>query len=474
MRHVDYSDLPALQQFSARDGQPLHYRRYAGNGRDTVVLIHGSSGESSSMHALARALNSSGDTVYVPDLRGHGRDGRPGDIDYIGQLDDDLADLLGVIRAARPQGALLLAGHSSGGGFVLRIAEGPDSHFFDRFVLVSPALAYGAITYRPNVGGWAAPFVGRIIALRILNRLGIRWFNGFPTVEFAVDPHAPVPLDATYSYRMQSNFSAPRDGVAALAAVRQPLFVLVGGDDELFYAERFAPLIHEQRSDIPVTLVPGINHMGMVTAPAALAAVVSAAQKSTLPAARSRRGSQTGAPSAPVGLAVLQRTPWWVFTVLALLIVTGAQALRPRVVPVWRLLIVPAIFIVWGILSVVLRSAAVPVLALDWIALAAFGTVIGWATTRLRGFAFEANGRIVRVPGTLLPLARNLLIFVARYGLAVAAAFAATGTVHAQIVAWDVGVSGFATGYFLGWLARFARARRATPAPEAVSPGIAA
>jgi non-heme chloroperoxidase len=276
LRRVDFSDLPKLQHFAARDGQALSYRLYPGTGPDVAVLIHGSSGESSGMHAVAKALSAIGDTVYVPDLRGHGHDGRPGDIDRIGQLDDDLADLVDVIRPLHPRADLILVGHSAGAGFVLRIAEGPQARRFSRFVLLSPALAYGAETYRPNVGGWATPFVGRIIALTILNRLDVRWFNGLPIVAFAVDPHAPVPLDATYSYRMQANFSAPADALARLSTEKQPLAVLVGSEDEIFYADRFAPLIHRERPNVPVILVPGVDHMGMVTEPRALAAVATA------------------------------------------------------------------------------------------------------------------------------------------------------------------------------------------------------
>ncbi len=278
MRRIDFSDLPILQQFKARDGQALSYRRYPGTGQDVVVLIHGSSGESSGMHALAKSLSASGETVYVPDLRGHGHDGRPGDIDRIGQLDDDLVDLVGFIRERHPNADLILMGHSSGGAFVLRIAEEPIARLFQRFVALSPAMPRGGQTLRPNAGGWVTPFVGRIIALKILNRLGVRWFNGLPILAFAVDPHAPVPLDATYSYRMQQNFTAPDHAIAQLSAVKQPLTVLVGSSDELLYADRFAPLIHRVRADLPVILVSGVGHMGMVTDPRALAVVVTAVE----------------------------------------------------------------------------------------------------------------------------------------------------------------------------------------------------
>lgn len=127
MRRIDFSDLPPLQHFAARDGQVLSYRLYPGTGPDVVVLIHGSSGESSGMHAAAKTLS-------------------------------------------------------------------------------------------------------------------VRWFNGLPIIAFAVDPHASVPMDATYSYRIQATFTTPQDGIARLSSIKQPLAVLVGSEDELLYADRFAPL----------------------------------------------------------------------------------------------------------------------------------------------------------------------------------------------------------------------------------------
>jgi len=50
------------RHFEARDGQALSYRHYPGTGPDVVVLIHGSSGESSGMHAVAKTLSAIGDT----------------------------------------------------------------------------------------------------------------------------------------------------------------------------------------------------------------------------------------------------------------------------------------------------------------------------------------------------------------------------------------------------------------------------
>lgn len=276
MRQVDYGGLPPLSYFTARDGASLSYRAYPRDGNRVAVLIHGSSGESTGMHALARGTAAAGFSVYVPELRGHGMDGRLGDIDYVGQLDDDLADLMQVVRREHPQGVVDLVGHSSGGGFALRIAEGPATDMFSRYVLLAPALHFGAPTWRPGAGGWARPFVPRIVGLTVLDRLGVTRFEHLPVVAFAVPAQAPVRLARTYSFVLQRNFSAPSLVVERLSRVRAPMVLLVGEEDEIFYADRFAPLLCPRRPDMRVQILPGIDHMGLVTRDDAVASIVAA------------------------------------------------------------------------------------------------------------------------------------------------------------------------------------------------------
>ena len=141
---VDFSDLPAIRTYPARDGTKLGYRVYEGGGAQAVVLIHGSSDDGAGLHPLAKALREAGASVYVPVLRGHGNFGRSGDIDYIGQLEDDLADFVAVLRPLHPGSSFSLIGFSSGGGFVLRVIATPDEKLFDRFIMISPLLPPGA------------------------------------------------------------------------------------------------------------------------------------------------------------------------------------------------------------------------------------------------------------------------------------------------------------------------------------------
>jgi non-heme chloroperoxidase len=272
VRRMDMSELPPLQRYAARDGASLAYRAWPGGGERVAVLIHGSTANSRSMNPLAKALSAAGATVYAPDMRGHGESGRRGDINYIGQLDDDLADLMAVLKPKHRDASFTLIGFSSGGGFTLRVAGGRYGDLFDRYILLAPYLGYDAPSSRHGGGGWAAPYVPRIIGLAILNRLGIHRFEGLPIVAFArrPDPSEPVP---TYSFRLNFSFAAHRDFRDDFRQVHEPMALLVGGDDDEMIADAYAPLLRPLRDDIPVQVIPGIGHIGVTTEPAALAAI---------------------------------------------------------------------------------------------------------------------------------------------------------------------------------------------------------
>ncbi|PKP77520.1 MAG: alpha/beta hydrolase [Alphaproteobacteria bacterium HGW-Alphaproteobacteria-3] len=277
MEAVTFSDLPPIGHFTARDGTELSYRAYSGESETVAILVHGSSGTSASMHALAKRLHGEGATVYALAMRGHDQTGRGGDIDYVGQLDDDLADFVNALGPRELGERRILLGFSSGGGFVLRIAGGGYGKLFDRFVLVAPFLRYDAPTVRPGGGGWTNVAVGRIIGLSMLDRLGLHWFESLPVIAFAVAPEMKDVLTPFYSYRMLRNFGPHDDYLADLAHAPSSVVLLAGEQDEIFKAGEFAPLLEPVRPDLAVTIVPGINHMGMIVEPAATEAVAIAA-----------------------------------------------------------------------------------------------------------------------------------------------------------------------------------------------------
>ena len=225
---VDWSGLPAAQTMPARDKTPITFRVWAappsGEPERVVIAIHGSSAHSSSMHPLAKALQSEGITVYAPDIRGHGATGRRGDIDYAGQLDDDAADFVAMVRDKHPKARLVLMGFSSGGGYALRLAGSPLGKSFARTVLISPMLGPRAPTARGIANAWATPFLPRIIALVILNKIGIHAFDHLPTLAFAIAPGNPGGLTGVYSFLLMQAFGT-NDYAADLRSAASPIAV---------------------------------------------------------------------------------------------------------------------------------------------------------------------------------------------------------------------------------------------------------
>src|SRR5262249_1471885 len=231
-RGVDYSDLPPLEYYRARDGAELAYRTYPAHASDSrpqsvAVLIHGASDSSAGMHAVAKTLAQAGITSYVPDVRGHGANQPHGDIRYPGQLDDDLIDFVQQTRPKHPQAQWTLVGFSAGGGFALRVDGGPEGDMFDRYLLLSPGLPYGAPTSRPMpkdgnsvAQRFVAPYMGRLIAVSTLHGAGVHWFDGLPVLAFG------VPLDskrftAQYSMRLLQNFSPREDYLADIRYIHK-------------------------------------------------------------------------------------------------------------------------------------------------------------------------------------------------------------------------------------------------------------
>ena len=272
---VDFSDLPTLSTLTARDGQALAYRFYPSQAGKVVLLLHGSAGSSASVHALAKGLARQGAAaVYALDVRGHGASGPRGDVKYIDQLDDDLADLSSWIRARHPGQALLLAGFSATGGLALRMAASPQGRVFDGYVLLAPYLGPFAPTNRPGGGGWAQVSMPRIVALTALSSLAIRKGEGLTVVRYAVNPAAPFPTTPSYSYRLARSLQAPLGLTSAFARVSEPLTVIVGSADEQMRPEQYAPLLQAPGNKVAVTIVPGITHIGLITDTLAVATVI--------------------------------------------------------------------------------------------------------------------------------------------------------------------------------------------------------
>lgn len=261
---------PPTEPVAMRDGYPLPVRFYGEAGRgDLVVLVHGSGWHGMQFHRLAQRLAEQA-YVAVPDLRGHGAaPARRGDVDHIGQLEEDLGDLVDQLK--QDGQVVTLVGHSSGGGLVVRMAGGAYGDRMDKAVLLAPFLQHDAPTMRVNSGGWAQPLVRRLVGLSLLNGVGVRGLNHLTVVQFAM-PQAVLegPLGPTatlaYSYRLNTSY-APRRAYLEDVGALPPFLMIAGREDEAFRAEAFEPTLSAASGQGTYHLIDGAGHLDVVNTP---------------------------------------------------------------------------------------------------------------------------------------------------------------------------------------------------------------
>ncbi len=279
---LDFSDvgdgpeMPEPVGVRMRDGFELAVRAYENDTGPLVILVHGSGWNGLQFNGLAALLNVDA-TALVPDLRGHGaQPGRRGDVDYIGQLEDDLADL--IKARARPGQKVVMIGHSSGGGLVTRFAGGAHDGVLDAAVLLAPFLKYNAPTTRANAGGWAAVQTRRIIGLSMLNAVGIRALNYLGVISFKM-PEAVMQgrlghlATTSYSFRMNVSYAPRPDYLADIKAL-PPFLLMVGDRDEAFFADQYEPLMREVTDMGRYLIAKDTGHLSIVDAPGTASAIL--------------------------------------------------------------------------------------------------------------------------------------------------------------------------------------------------------
>jgi hypothetical protein len=159
---------------------------------------------------------------------------------------------------------------------------------------------------------------------------------------------------------------------------------------------------------------------------------------------------------------ILTHTPIWVFALLGYLVWQGYQSLRPRTLPLWRMLIVPLVFFLMGLSRLVLvRNDGWEPLLAWFVAALLFASLALYRGARL--LAVDRKNGLVTRPGSPIPLIRNITVFLLQYGIAVAAALHLDGHIAAAVIGRTI--SGATAGYFAGRTVSLLRSyRKADPA----------
>lgn len=126
--------------------------------------------------------------------------------------------------------------------------------------------------------------------------------------------------------------------------------------------------------------------------------------------------------SAPIVAQAATGAPVWVWPLLMALIALGVSRLRDREMPVWRLLLLPAILIGISMITVLiggLNAASLVAMATGL----GLGAIAGWATMRNVAATRAGDGRVL-VKGEFVSLIAILGIFASRFAAGILSATA--------------------------------------------------
>ena len=148
---------------------------------------------------------------------------------------------------------------------------------------------------------------------------------------------------------------------------------------------------------------------------------------------------------------VIVHTPFWVWPLLGGLVWLGWQGLTPRVVPVWRLALLPLIGL--GVTASSLIQSPRPGMAVvSWLAALLLALLPGYLLGSRRPARRRLDGRF-DLPGSSFILIFGLSVFLVRYALGFLFGMAPALRSEPFWVALSAGVGGVVAGVGLGWLA---------------------
>lgn len=146
---------------------------------------------------------------------------------------------------------------------------------------------------------------------------------------------------------------------------------------------------------------------------------------------------------------ILLGTPYWVWIVFSYLLWVGMQATKPSTIPLWRMSIIPLIFLSWSLSSIYARCIACEELLGFWIVALAIGAFLGRYLMSRLDFRIDADA-MIHLPGSRSTLMLSMIFFIVKYGLGVTYALNPMMRSDLMVQTFDVMVSGLISGIFIG------------------------
>ncbi|UOQ48520.1 alpha/beta fold hydrolase [Gracilibacillus caseinilyticus] len=253
--------------YTTNDGYRHFYQKYpAKSSNNIMILLHGISENHRYLAPLASYIAKRNiATVLTPDLRGYGEFcPKKGDVDYIGQHEDDLKQFITQLKKDYQESRFILAGHSAGGGSLLRLSETDLAETFDLFILLAPLIHYGAPTIPKENTGFRRAIRNNLSSILALNDQNITKLND----RIVFENQKPENLrhgseTISLSFRLFAS-RYPVHYLNAIENLTKPTLLIAGKEDEQFVASAYEPLFQDN-PHVDVMILEDIDHDGILS-----------------------------------------------------------------------------------------------------------------------------------------------------------------------------------------------------------------
>lgn len=145
-------------------------------------------------------------------------------------------------------------------------------------------------------------------------------------------------------------------------------------------------------------------------------------------------------------------TPWWVYLLLVYLIIVGLKASKSRIIPFWKIFVLPTIFLSISIQNLTTIENIEYLSISSWIVAMLVGSLFGWWQVKRLDIKIDKKGSLIQIPGSWDTLLVIIIIFIAKYYFGYEKATNPVLVAQLNFKVSMLVLSGVCTGLFLGRL----------------------
>ncbi|MYL48547.1 alpha/beta fold hydrolase [Halobacillus litoralis] len=256
---------PHWSSHIARDFTRLQYavlKKSASSAKEAIIIIHGITAEFHHHEAFADECLRESD-IYFPVLRGYDQSPKRGDIDYIGQYDDDLFDFIHFIEKKGYE-KVTLAGHSMGCANLLRLIQ-KNKSAASEYLFIAPFFHPTLPVYREEATEKSSDrtdvdytvFDKKVMLLMTLYKMNFHQFNDRTVAEIPDEFNKSEKL--TLSFRLLASRFLEKIPPELLKDIKDKVSIYVGSEDEVLLHDEFQRYVKDHWN-VDVTIIQGTDH----------------------------------------------------------------------------------------------------------------------------------------------------------------------------------------------------------------------